>query len=190
MKFDKFLKKLQRSERGFIFIPKKLIGDWTKNDKSAIKRKIENIGKFSFKVPQGTTSQSFGNKAADKLLKRWTFLKNVGKESGFPDCIFKYKNKLIGVELKSTANYNIKDTNRAVLLSSTKRLRHIVKENGGPIPLCVVQSIWSKRTPNKFANLKKVNIYFLEKGSEINMRYEASSNNDLFSKYDQERIVF
>lgn len=194
MNFKEFLEKLQKEEG--IKHPFNLIGNWRDSDKQEIINELKIIKRVRLPIPHKITPQAFGNLAANKLLNSLpthSKLKRLKKKMGYPDWFFKTNNgKLIAIEIKATTQERDSQQggNRSVLFSSTKRLRALFElNNKKPLCHCVIISVWSQGPPSRKTTLRELRPHFLKKSSEINVRLECSSTNELYNQYDHESIV-
>lgn len=194
MKFKEFLEKLQKEEGESH--PLDFIANWRKNHKREIINKLRQIPRIRFSIPRGTTPQAFGNLAAKRLfsaLPANSRFQRTSKKAGYPDWFFKTNNsRIIAVELKATTEGRDSQEggNRSVLFSATNRLRALFElNNRRPLAHCVVISVWSHGPPSRITTLRELRLHFLKRSSEVNVRLECSSTNELYNKYDHVRIA-
>lgn len=140
-------------------------------------------------LPNGgeRSNQSKGNVAADELCKAINgFSDQVAiapvKGAGYPDraLILTKPDFKCCFEIKATSDWNDGDGNRRVLTSSPLKLQKAIASGALPNPPCHLLGtvLYDKATGVAL----DVRIDFLEPGSLINVRLEASTSHSLLAK--------
>lgn len=200
MKFEDFLTELQAFEG--LTTSSRLVHNWKNHEKKLIEQiltdaLISSIGKKSIiKVNGRTTNQSKGSKVEsyicetiEKISDKNVNFQRLGK-SGYPDSsitLTKFKNSIFSVEIKATSNWNPKDSNRRVLLSSTSKLRKLSKNLNmtRQIKHLILTCIYDDSS----LIIKEIRIDYLEPSSNINLRLEASTTHKLLNSSNQSHII-
>ena len=200
-----FMRQLQSSEasRGENQLVE-LIDSWNDDEKAYIENLFEKftreiISSKPMGIDRGDSNQRLGNLYHKYFVEKFNeFNLNTEitlttlKKSGYPDCMLnvvsKNENKAYCLELKATSNWNRKDSNRRVLLSSTKKLINQVKENRYTnIPLhMIVTLIYDK---SSFL-INSIRCDFIDPNFKINFRYEASTSHKQLSETDHQFAIF
>ena len=133
----------------------------------------------------GSTNQSIGNQVEkyivqelDSVISGFSIFKCSG--GGYPDQILiQQTTKLkIPLEMKATAAWNDKDSNRRVLTSSSKKLRAQFSE---PIYHLLLTALYSKEDDEDLATIDAIRLDFLEPTTIVNVRLEASVSHKLLA---------
>jgi len=165
-----------------------LISTWTNSSKIAAQKQIEDLSVIIIgrKVIGGKTNQSTGNRF-EKLVKD-VLAVETGKQirmiksgkTGYPDVFLKISGVKgnVAMEIKATSNWNPKDSNRRVLLSSTSRLNEFVTKNP-TLPL--FHAVVTLEYDALSFTVERVRLHFLQPSSQIQVRLEASTSQKLLS---------
>lgn len=177
-----------------------LIHQWPQELRNAIVSAFEDaVSKASVKdsicpLKPGSSNQSIGNQVEkyivpklDSDLSGFSISKCSG--SGYPDqtLIQQSTNLHIPLEMKATADWNEKDSNRRVLTSSSKKLRVQFSE---PIYHLLLTVLYSKQDDEDFAAIDTIRLDFLEPTTAVNVRLEVSVNHKLLADGDHYSKTF
>lgn len=177
-----------------------LIHQWPQELRNAIVSAFENaVSESSVKgsicpIPLGTTNQAIGNKVEEYIVPKLDsalsdFLISKCRGSGYPDQILiQQSTKLhMPLEMKATAGWDEKDSNRRVLTSSSKKLRAQFSE---PIYHLLLTVLYSKQDDEDFATINTVRLDFLEPTTPVNVRLEVSVSHKLLADGDHYSKTF
>jgi len=172
-----------------------LISTWDRNLIGKIKKdfkaaaQLTTVKGLKFEVRKDSSNQSIGNQIADHIapalnigLRVFTIENCPG--SGYPDRFLARGNiKNIALEMKATSNWKGK-SNRTVLTSSSVKLR---KKFEPPIYhlLCTVIYSISEWT----VTVGSLRLDFLEPTSNVNIRFEASVDQQILINSAHESIL-
>lgn len=177
-----------------------LIHQWPRELRNTIVSAFENaVSESSVKgsvcsLPPGITNQAVGNEIEkyivpklDNCLSDFSISKCRG--SGYPDQILiQHVPKLhMPLEMKATAGWNEKDSNRRVLTSSSKKLR---AQFSKPIYHLLLTVLYSKQDDEDFATIGTIRLDFLEPTTPVNVRLEVSVNHKLLADGDHYSKTF
>ena len=98
--------------------------------------------------------------------------------SGYPDQILIQQTTQLKMplEMKATAEWDEKDSNRRVLTSSSDKLRN---QFSAPIHHLLLTGLYSKKDDEDFAAIDAIRLDFLEPTTVVNVRLEASVSHKL-----------
>lgn len=160
-----------------------LISDWTEGDLSLARKMLKRLTELVVgqSVERGRSNQASGNKF-EKLVIRT--LANPGvldlrilktKGQGYPDLVLDSRKHgaILCMEIKSTSNWDDKDSNRRVLMSSVKRLENLRKGNPGKRFLHFICSI---EYDAKAHTAMQLRFHFINRSSPVNYREEISTS--------------
>lgn len=177
-----------------------LIHQWPQELRNAIVSAFENaVSESSVKgsicpIPLGTTNQAIGNKVEEYIVPKLDsalsdFLISKCRGSGYPDQILiQQSTKLhMPLEMKATAGWDEKDSNRRVLTSSSKKLRAQFSE---PIYHLLLTVLYSKQDDEDFATIDTIRLDFLEPTTPVNVRLEVSVSHKLLADGDHYSKTF
>lgn len=165
-----------------------LIRAWTPQEITAVETAIRSAvaasGIIGVQIPNFTgTNQAKGNKAANHFLNivppRLTAPNSIvpATGSGYPDRIFRLGGISFCMEMKATSNWQNADGNRRVLTSSPTKMRNLITSGLLAAPpahlICTVLYNEANSTVNG------IRLDFLEPNSEIKIRLEASTSQQL-----------
>ena len=193
MELGTFLKYLQEEELGKNSkgqVP--LIAKWKAAESQAISSLISsNIKKLRGSAPKGFKSAK-SNQAVGNLMHKH-FVDEFNNSApasiqitpcggaGYPDNFLSItKNKVTTnycLEFKATSDWNPKDSNRRVLMSSTTKIRKKIAEKLIPTnPLHILITIKYAKDSGR---IEGVRLDFLDPTSKVNTRLEASTTHKL-----------
>ena len=193
MELGTFLKYLQEEELGKNskgHAP--LIAKWKDSETKSINALISsNIKKLKGSAPKGFKSAK-SNQAIGNLMHKH-FVDEFNNSApasiqitpcggaGYPDNFLSItKNKVTTnycLEFKATSDWNPKDSNRRVLMSSTTKIRKKIAEKLIPAnPLHILITIKYAKDSGK---IEGVRLDFLDPTSKVNTRLEASTTHKL-----------
>lgn len=177
-----------------------LIYQWPQELRNAIVSAFENaISESSVKgsicpIPLGTTNQAIGNKVEEYIVPKLDsalsdFSISKCRGSGYPDQILIQRSTKLHMplEMKATAGWNEKDSNRRVLTSSSKKLRAQFSE---PIYHLLLTVLYSKQDDEDFATINTIRLDFLEPTTPVNVRLEVSVSHKLLADGDHYSKTF
>jgi hypothetical protein len=195
MELGNFLKYLQEEELG-----KKsqghasLIAKWKDAEAKKIRALISSTTKsLKGSSPKGFRSaksnQAIGNLMHKHFVNEFNAHAPMGvkivpcKGSGYPDNLLAItknnKTKNYCVEFKATSDWNPKDSNRRVLMSSTTKIRSNIAEKQIPDnPLHILITIKYVKGSGKIGGLR---LDFLDPKTQVNTRLEASTTHKLLA---------
>ncbi len=169
------------------------IGDWPESDVGIITQRFSGLSD-KIRERQLTvqfrkdTNQSHGNDIANYFIEYIGCDQDLGirklRGSGYPDCIVYINNKKIAAEIKSTSKFDVKNSQRRVLLSSLKKLEKSIKSEKIDNPPChlLITLIYSYSNDKRSAHINKIRLDFLNKKSAVNVRFEAYLTHQSLSK--------
>lgn len=193
MELGTFLKALQKEELGNSskeLLP--LIAKWKNSESKMITVLVSsNINKLKGTAPKGFKSAK-SNQAVGNLMQKH-FVDEFNKSAsakvqitscrgaGYPDNFLSItKNRVTTnycLEFKATSDWNPKDSNRRVLMSSTTKLRKKIAEKVIPAdPLHILITIMYEKGSGK---IEGVRLDFLDPATKVNTRLEASTTHKL-----------
>ena len=193
MELGTFLKALQKEELGNsskALLP--LIAKWTDAESKNITTLVSSsINKLKGTGPKGFKSaksnQSLGNLMHKHFVDEFNKSAPTGIQitpcsgAGYPDNFLSItKNKVTTnycLEFKATSDWNPKDSNRRVLISSTTKIRKKIVEKAIPTdPLHILITIMYLKSSGK---IEGVRLDFLDPTTKVNTRLEASTTHKL-----------
>lgn len=134
-------------------------------------------------LPHGIKNQAIGNEVEKYIVPKLDsglsdFSISKCRGSGYPDQILiQHTPRLhIPLEMKATADWDEKDSNRRVLTSSSKKLRAQFSE---PIYHLLLTVLYSKRDEQDLATIDAIRLDFLEPTTAVNVRLEVSVSHKL-----------
>ena len=106
--------------------------------------------------------------------------------AGYPDKVLTQAGSTLRMplELKATSNWNPSDTNRRVLTSSSRKLRHQFKT---PIYHLLMTTLYTN-TPAS-ARIDGIRLDFLEPTTSVNVRLEASVNHKILAAGPHHSVI-
>jgi len=147
-------------------------------------------GIIGVQIPNFTgTNQAKGNKAAIHFMNTVpphmsspnSIVQATG--SGYPDCIFRLGGICFCMEMKATSNWKNADGNRRVLTGSPTKMRNLIAIGKLAAPpahlICTVFYSEAQST------LDGIRLDFLEPDSQIKIRLEASTSQQLLHNSPQ-----
>ncbi len=177
-----------------------LIHQWPQELRNAIVSAFENtVSESSVKgsvcsLPSGITNQAVGNEIEKYIVPKLNsglsdFSISKCRGSGYPDQILIQDTSRLHMplEMKATADWNEKDSNRRVLTSSSKKLRAQFSE---PIYHLLLTVLYSKQDDENFATIDTIRLDFLEPTTAVNVRLEVSVNHKLLADGDHYSKTF
>ncbi len=194
-RFDDYLLEVQQ-RNGLQPIP--LIRAWTQAEitavEAAIRAAVNGSGIVGSVIPNFVgTNQAKGNRAADhfvavvppQLPQPNRIVPATG--GGYPDRLFVTAATGYCMELKATSNWQIGDANRRVLTSAPDKMRRLVNMGlvGNPPAHMICTVLYSEAT----SRVTGVRLDFLEPGSEVNIRLEASTSQRLLTQGPHHRAM-
>lgn len=127
-------------------------------------------------IVDGSTNQSIGNQVEAFAVATLSphlvgFQLESCSGSGYPDKLLTQLGTglRIPLEMKATSDWNPRDSNRRVLTSSSTKLRATFP---GPVHHLLATVIYS--VVQRGVNIKRLRLDFLEPGTEVSVRLEAS----------------
>ncbi len=170
--------------------PLKLAARWTKKEITCIKRCLRNafercrFGQKPLSIPSSVTGQALGNKLADHFAARLgeqlkLFRIQRCKGQGYPDRRLERisDHRSYPLELKATASFEPKSTNRVIITCSSGKLRrHFV----APINHLFL-TVLHTRKGNKVW-IRNFRADFLEPWTKVRVRLEASVSQHLLTQ--------
>ena len=177
-----------------------LIHPWPQELRNSIVLAFENaVSKSSVRgsvcsLPPGITNQAVGNEIEkyivpklDSSLSGFSISKCRG--SGYPDQILIQNTPRLQMplEMKATADWNERDSNRRVLTSSSKKLRASFSE---PIYHLLLTVLYSKQDDEDFATIDTIRLDFLEPTTAVNVRLEVSVSHKILADGDHYSKTF
>jgi hypothetical protein len=193
MELGTFLTALQREELGTsskALAP--LIAKWKDSESKNITALVSsNIKKLKGTAPKGFKSAK-SNQAVGNLMHKH-FVDEFNKSApssvqitpcggaGYPDNFLSVtRNKVTTnycLEFKATSDWNPKDSNRRVLMSSTTKIRKKIAEKVIPTnPLHILITITYEKSSGR---IEGVRLDFLDPTTKVNTRLEASTTHKL-----------
>ena len=188
-----FLKSLQKEELGKsskALAP--LIGKWKASESKSISTLIiSNFKNFKGTAPKGfkavKSNQALGNLMHKHFVEEFnkyapanvqiTACRGAGYPDNFLSITKSDKTKNYCLEFKATSDWNPKDSNRRVLMSSTTKIRKKISEKLiPPNPLHILITIKYAKSSGK---IERVRLDFLDPTTEVNTRLEASTTHKL-----------
>ncbi len=179
---------------------RELIHQWPQELRNTIVSAFENaVSESSVKgsvcsLPSGITNQAVGNEIEKYIVPKLDgdlsgFSISKCRGSGYPDQILIQHTPrlLIPLEMKATADWNEKDSNRRVLTSSSKKLRSQFSE---PIYHLLLTVLYFKQDDEDFATIDTIRLDFLEPTTAVNVRLEVSVNHKLLADGDHYSKTF
>ena len=187
--------------------PVQLIGPWLKDDVDRVKRAVgealeqggilgSTLPKFLItKSGKARSNQSKGNVAADAVARGLGCnpkrLEVEGlKVSGYPDRRLTLVNPKFECcfEFKATSEWNDRDGNRRVLTSSPSKILNAIRRGELPSPPChLIGTIFYDGGSGR---IQKFRLDFLEPGSVVNVRLEASTSQKFLACGEHKSFVF
>ena len=166
-----------------------LIAAWNEIDVQSIGNDFSNailasnIYNLAVPVRGGSTNQSIGNQIEEFLVSSITrhlerFEIRSCSGHGYPDRELREKatRRRFPLEFKATSRWNPSDTNRCVLTSSSTKLR----ENfAAPINHLLVTVCYDASAA--LHRIFRVRLDFIQPGTEVNVRLEASVNHKILN---------
>ncbi len=195
MELGTFLNALQKEELGNsskALAP--LIAKWTDSESKNITALVSsNVKKLKGTAPKAFKSAK-SNQAVGNLMHKH-FVDEFNNSApasiqitrcggaGYPDNFLSItKNKVTTnycLEFKATSDWNPKDSNRRVLMSSTTKLRKKISEKVIPAdPLHILITIMYVKSSGK---IEGVRLDFLDPTTKVNTRLEASTTHKLLN---------
>lgn len=194
-RFEAYLLEIQR--RGGME-PLNLIRAWESGEAASvgavIGSAVRTSGIIGSTIPSFVgTNQARGNKAADHFVAVVPrFLRSPNRidaatGAGYPDRVFRSADQGYFMELKATSNWRNVDANRRVLTSAPDKMRRLVSSGlvGSPPAHIICTVLYNEET----AIVTGVRIDFLEPGSEVNIRLEASTSQRLLSQGSHHKLT-
>ena len=140
----------------------------------------------------GSSNQSAGNQVEKYTMEKLStaiseFSISKCRGAGYPDQILTETatNARIPLEVKTTINWNEKDSNRRVLTSSSKKLR---AQFSAPIYHLLLTVLYSRN--EDLATIHKIRLDFLEPTTTVNDRFEASVTHKILATgHHSQRII-
>ena len=136
-------------------------------------------------IKPGSTNQSIGNQVEkytiqklDEVISEFSISKCRG--GGYPDQILIQQSTelCMPLEVKATADWNEKDSNRRVLTSSSKKLSAQFSE---PIYHLLLTLLYSSNQGEDSVMIDAIRLDFLEPTTPVNVRLEASVNHKILA---------
>ncbi|NBZ86579.1 hypothetical protein [Stagnihabitans tardus] len=151
---------------------------------STLVKAIRNSNLIGAQMQAAASNQAQGNSAV-KLFLGHVHGQLVAPDEidiapgkGYPDCYLKVGGVSYCLEVKNTENWTPNDTNRRVLLSSTKKMRKLVSTatiDDPPAHLCCTL------VHDQYLVINEVRLDFIEPTTEVNVRLEASTSQKLLT---------
>ncbi|MFZ3582122.1 hypothetical protein ACOI1H_08130 [Loktanella sp. DJP18] len=165
-----------------------LVRAWTPQEITAVENAIRVAvvasGIIGLQIPNFTgTNQAKGNKAANHFLN--TVSPHLARPnsivlatgSGYPDRIFRLGGICFCMEMKATSNWRNADGNRRVLTSSPTKMRNLIinRQLASPPAHLICTVLYNEAN----STVTGIRLDFLEPNSEIKIRLEASTTQQL-----------
>ena len=186
-RISEYYNELQRREG---LEPLELVAPWAQADTDAISAAFRNavaasrITEGQIPIRTGSTNQSIGNQVADFFVPTINqYLQHYRIDAcpggGYPDKILVEiaLNRTFPFELKATATWDIADSNRRVLTSSSRKLR--LRFEGA---INHVLAILLYATAGGVSRIRSLRLDFIEPTTFVNIRLEASVSHRLLAQ--------
>jgi hypothetical protein len=186
-RIDEYYNELQRREG---IEPVELVAEWTPRDTDAISavfRAAVGASRITEKVipiRASSTNQSIGNQVADFFVPIMNehlqdYRIDACPGGGYPDKILVEiaSGRTFPFELKATSTWNIADSNRRVLTSSSRKLRQRFPGAVNHVLATVVYA-----TGTDVTQVRSLRLDFIESGTLVNIRLEASVSHRLLAE--------
>lgn len=197
MSFGDFLA-TQNSARDFgsEFNKNIFIGNWTTKELGRVKKELKQIApllleelhRLGIKSLRSKSNQSLGNQIERSVYIAFSNsrINSVKIEKcrgpGYPDALLhltKFGQKYL-LEIKATSTWSKSDTNRRVLLSSTRKIQRLVAQNVvSKKPKHILLTLIYSKEQKRVIELR---YDFLQPMDKMNIRLEASTSHALLAK--------
>ena len=170
--------------------PIELITEWAQPDTDAISAAFRNavvasqITEQGIPIRTGSTNQSIGNQVADFVVPGINqHLQNYRIDAcpggGYPDKILVEiaSRRTFPFELKATSTWDVADSNRRVLTSSSRKLR---QRFPGAVNHVLATLLYA--TAVGVSRINSLRLDFLEPSTLVNIRLEASVSHRLLAQ--------
>jgi len=170
--------------------PVELITEWAQSDADAISTAFRNavvasqITEQGIPIRAGSTNQSIGNQVADFFVPAINqHLQNYRIDAcpggGYPDKILVEiaSRRTFPFELKATSTWDVADSNRRVLTSSSRKLR---QRFPGAVNHVLATLLYA--TAVGVSRINSLRLDFLEPSTLVNIRLEASVSHRLLAQ--------
>ena len=145
-------------------------------------------------IKLGSTNQSIGNQVEKYTIQKLDAVISIFSISkcrggGYPDQILiqESTNLHMPLEVKATADWNEKDSNRRVLTSSSQKLKTQFSE---PIYHLLLTILYSSNQDQDSVTIDAIRLDFLEPTTAVNVRLEASVNHKILAEgHHYSRII-
>jgi hypothetical protein len=170
--------------------PVELVAEWAQADTDAISGAFRNafagsrIIEQTIPIRPGSTNQSIGNQVADffvpvinRHLQQYRIDACPG--GGYPDKILVEiaSRRIFPFELKATSTWDVADSNRRVLTSSSRKLR---LRFPGAVNHVLATMLYT--TGAGVSRVQSLRLDFIEPGTLVNIRLEASVSHRLLAE--------
>jgi hypothetical protein len=170
--------------------PVELVAAWLQADADAISAAFRNafstsrITEQTIPIRAGSTNQSIGNQVADFFVPVMNqhlqqFRIDACPGGGYPDKILVEiaSGRTFPLELKATSTWNVADSNRRVLTSSSRKLRQRFPGAVNHVLATVLYSMGAG-----VSRVQSLRLDFIEPGTLVNIRLEASVSHRLLAE--------
>ena len=170
--------------------PVELITEWAQRDTDAISAAFRNaivasrITEQGIPIRAGSTNQSIGNQVADFFVPAINeHLQNYRIDAcpggGYPDKILVEiaSRRTFPFELKATSTWDVADSNRRVLTSSSRKLR---QRFPGAVNHVLATMLYA--TGAGISRVRSLRLDFIEPGTLVNIRLEAAVSHRLLAE--------
>ncbi|MXV85868.1 hypothetical protein F4X88_02320 [Candidatus Poribacteria bacterium] len=177
-----------------------LIHQWPQELRNTIVSAFENaVSESSVKgsvcsVSPGASNQKIGNEIEKYTVPKLNsslldFSISKCRGSGYPDQILIQDTPRLQMplEMKATGDWNEKDSNRRVLVSSSKKLR---AQFSAPIYHLLLTVLYSKQDDEDFVTINTIRLDFLEPTTAVNVRLEVSVSHKILADGDHYSKTF
>ena len=186
-KFADYLMELQEREG---LVPIELIREWTRLEaetaENAFRDAIEKSGVIGSPIPDFVgTNQAKGNKAeaffvatVAPCLPGSNGIRDADG-AGYPDRIFQSGGVGSLLEMKATSTWNDGEGNRRVLTSKPHKMIDLI--NSGTVASPPAHMICTLIYSDPNSTITRIRLDFLKPDSEVTVRFEASTSQNLLS---------
>jgi len=170
--------------------PVELVAEWAQGDTDTISVAFRNafaasrITEQTIPIRAGSTNQSIGNQVADFFVPVMnqhlqSYRIDACPGGGYPDKILveTASRRTFPFELKATSTWNVADSNRRVLTSSSRKLR---QRFPGAVNHVLATLLYA--TAVGVSRINSLRLDFLEPSTLVNIRLEASVSHRLLAQ--------